>query len=74
MSRETVPQLLDEVRSDVDRIADMVVHRIKYGSPPLLDPSEDLGLPSGLAMFFKGKRIERRRKFLGLEYREWVPK
>jgi len=60
-----------EVRSDVNDLVKVVMHRIQYGSPPLLGASDELGVSDVLVMQQKQKRIQRRRSLLGLPYQPW---
>ena len=63
---------VDEVRSDVDDVVQLVMHRIQFGSPPLLAPTEDTGVSPMVSMTQKQKRIQRRRDLLGLPYEPWM--
>lgn len=60
-----------EKREQFSQIANMVFHRIEYGSPILLQPADDLGIPPTLSMRFRQESIKLRRKVLGLPYKEW---
>lgn len=62
----------EQLRADVRAIGDTVRSRIEYGDPPLLNPSEDLGVSPRLSLDAKRQRIRRRRAFLGLDFREAV--
>ena len=62
----------DEVRSDVNDLVSLVMHRVQFGSPPLLAPTEDTGVSPMVSMLQKQKRIQRRRDLLGLPYEPWT--
>jgi hypothetical protein len=58
---------VNRARQDVKTVVDTAQHRMDYGSPPLLDPSEDVGLSPNVSLSAKQERIFRRRELLGLE-------
>lgn len=60
-----------DLQQDVNNIMDMVYHRIMYGSPPLLIPSEDAAVSPRASLDAHQERIRRRRQLLGLPYEEW---
>ena len=62
---------VDDVKKDVGNAIDIVVHRIEFGSPILLDESEDLTVSPAIALSLKQERIRRRRLLLGLKWEPW---
>ena len=58
-------------REQMANLMNMVFHRIEYGSPILLKPADDLGIPPDLSNDFRLQSIKLRRKLLGLPYKEW---
>ena len=69
--RNGVDEWTKEARRNAQSILDTMSHRVQFGSPPLLDPSEDVAASSFAAMQAKQDRIRRRRKLLGLPYEDW---
>lgn len=64
----------DNVSDDVNDIVEMIINRVKYGSPPLFF----VGIPGvGGAptsqTYLREMRIKRRRQMLGLPYQTYVP-
>ena len=62
---------MQELQKNANSVIDMVEHRIKFGSPPLLVPSEDTAVSPRAALDAHQQRIKRRRQLLGLPYEEW---
>lgn len=65
-------EYIDQVRKDVDGMAKKVLHRVRYGSPPLMVESEDLAISPIAALAAKQARIRRRRILFGLPFEEWT--
>ena len=71
MVGERVKAWTDQFRKDARGLADAVEHRIQFGDPPLLNPSEDLGISPLAALEAKRQRIKRRRALLDLPYESY---
>ena len=69
--RQGIQQWVQDATEDAQNLINMVVHRIQYGSPPLIDPSEDAMVSTRAALDAKQERIRRRRMLLGLPYEPW---
>jgi hypothetical protein len=69
--RNGVTNWTSEAERNVRNVIDTVSHRVQFGSPPLLDPSDEVAASSFAAMQAKQDRIRRRRKLLGLPYEDW---
>ncbi|MEM4067526.1 MAG: hypothetical protein QXV17_11795 [Candidatus Micrarchaeaceae archaeon] len=70
-------RLIDYAQSKIGHasdIIDMLMSRMKYGDPIILQPIDDLGINPSISRGYRKKIIEMRRKILGLEYKEYVPK
>ncbi len=71
MVGERVRAWTEQLRRDVRGLGEAVQHRIEYGDPPLLNPSEDAGVSPLVSLDAKRQRIKRRRALLGLDYAEY---
>lgn len=69
--RNGIREWTNEAERNAKNLLDTVSHRVQFGSPPLLDPSEEAATSSFAAMQAKQDRIRRRRKLLGLPYEDW---
>ena len=61
----------DETVGDFRNIGNMVMHRIEYGSPPVVDIANDAVLSARTTLDAKQARIQRRRQLLGMKYEPW---
>jgi hypothetical protein len=70
-NRENIIDYAQQKISHIRDVTDMITHRIKYGDPILFQPIDDLGINPSVSRGYRKKIIEMRRKFLGLEYKEY---
>jgi hypothetical protein len=73
-NREKINDYAQQIINHIHDNTDMITHRIKYGDPILFQPIGRLTINTSVSKGYRKKIIEIRRKFLGLEYKEYEHK